>query len=75
MYAITISPEDAGKTMREILNRAQQSEEFEQKLGSPYADLSCMVTLDDNIVSYTDLDTTTVQEGQAFKVYLMVAGG
>ena len=75
MFALTISSEDAGKTMREILNRVQQLDNFEQKLGSPYADLSCMVTLDDNIVPYPDLDTATVQEGQSFKVYLMVAGG
>lgn len=75
MYSITISSEDAGKTIGDILAHVQHTDEFKQKLGSEYSQTSCLVALDDMIIPYPDLDITTVQAGQSIKLFHLMGGG
>ena len=75
MFSITISSDDTGKSVGEILERVRQTEVFKQQAGSQYSHTSCIVTLDDIIIPYSKLNTAIAYVGQNVKVIHLVGGG
>ena len=75
MYSITILPNDAGKTLEEVLEKAIKTDDFERRLGTQYSETSCILTLDEKIVSYPDFKSTKVQTGQSLRIFQLACGG